>query len=1069
MNIRRKHSTFWVGSVLFLILVWKVRAANYVVAWGDNRSGQSSVPQGLTNVVAIAGGTFHSLAVRSDGTVAAWGCCSPQTNVPPGLSGVVSVAAGYLHSVALRSNGTVVSWGLNADGETNVPPGLTNTMAIAAGDYHTVALRSNGTVVAWGYPDSRIAVPANLSNVIAVGASQDNSLALKNDGTLVRWGPTGIGVIPLSSLSNVVAVSGAFLVLLQDGTVVSWGSNSAGQTNVPAGLAGVTAIAGNGSHNLALGNGGNLVAWGDGTWGQTNIPPGITNITRIAVGPTTSLAIVSVLDGSPIITSHPFQLTAFTGESPAFTVSAEGTPPLACQWQFQGTNIPGATNFLLQLTNAQLTNAGSYRAIITNSFGSATSLSASLTVTASPPIVTFQIPNQTVFSGSSVTLSLPIPATGSLPLTYQWRFNNSNIPDATNAALVITNVQPSNEGNYRIFISNPYSSVLTSNAYLTVIDLQGALDNPGLIWSSSGNASWLPQNTVTYNATMGVVARSGAITNNQQSTLETTVIGPATLSFWWQVSSQPIADYLSFSIDGVEQNRISGSSSWIQSTYYLTSGSHTLDWRYSKDGSASAGEDLGRVDQVGVTFGATAPVVAINPMQQAMMPGSNAIFSVSAQGTPPFTYQWQFNNSDITGATNSSLVLTNVQLSDNGNYRLIVHNDAGSATSTNAVLVVFNYVGPQTPQDQIDRWYFRDSSFVTRVEFVGGTFIALGTNGTIRTSPDGKIWTARNSGTTANLNGAAFGSVLPGNKPGFVVVGSGGKILTSSDATNWASVASGTSVDLTDIAFLTDTFVAVTANGPPNALYSWDGQHWYPSSFPSGPSGNRADAIATDGNSFIAVAGPEFADEIWQSYDGYTWTDVGFSDAVIGGIAYGNNRFIMAGWEGWPRVSTNGGASWFASPSSVITPGSFPEVGSDIAFGNGNFLVVRGWLTNGFLTTIDGVTWNSRPIFLGSQIDSVCFGNGTFVISSSGGSYPAGIYQSEAAAIPFFTSTFQPLSNSFTFYISGELGRAYRLRVSSNLTDWTDVCSYTNLAPGTVLVAPIPPGLPRAFYKVVSP
>ncbi len=69
--------------------------------------GQTNVPAGLTNVVAIAGGSYHSLALKYDGTVVAWGDDSAgQTNVPPGLNNVVAIAAGGFHSLALKNDGS---------------------------------------------------------------------------------------------------------------------------------------------------------------------------------------------------------------------------------------------------------------------------------------------------------------------------------------------------------------------------------------------------------------------------------------------------------------------------------------------------------------------------------------------------------------------------------------------------------------------------------------------------------------------------------------------------------------------------------------------------------------------------------------------------------------------------------------------------------------------------------------------------------------------------------------------------------------------------------------------------
>jgi hypothetical protein len=98
--------------------------AGEVVAWGSNTFGQVTVPAGLTNVVAIAAGRNHNLALRNDGTVVAWGDNRfGQCNVPAGLTNVVSIVAGAAHSLALKMDGRVVAWGTN-DTRTSVPSSL---------------------------------------------------------------------------------------------------------------------------------------------------------------------------------------------------------------------------------------------------------------------------------------------------------------------------------------------------------------------------------------------------------------------------------------------------------------------------------------------------------------------------------------------------------------------------------------------------------------------------------------------------------------------------------------------------------------------------------------------------------------------------------------------------------------------------------------------------------------------------------------------------------------------------------------------------------------------------------
>lgn len=131
-----------------------------------------------------------------------------------------------------------------------------------------------------------------------------------------------------------------------------------------------------------------------------------------------------------------------------------------------------------------------------------------------------------------------------------------------------------------------------------------ALDNTGLTWSSTGNAIWGIQTGVTHD---GVdAAHSGTITNSQTSSITTTIVGTGLLTFWWKVSSEVGFDFLRFYLDGVEQVSapgISGEVNWQQRIVTIPTGTHTLTWTYSKDGSVSAGLDAGWLDQV--AFGST--------------------------------------------------------------------------------------------------------------------------------------------------------------------------------------------------------------------------------------------------------------------------------------------------------------------------------------------------------------------------------------------------------------------------------------------------------------------------------
>ncbi|MSU35212.1 MAG: hypothetical protein EXS36_08870 [Pedosphaera sp.] len=110
-----------------------------------NEGSSLSIPGGLSGIVAIAAGAHHTVALKNDGTVVAWGN-GAQDGIPAGLSEVIAVGAGFSFTVALENDGTVVAWGANDQGQTKVPVGLSEVVAIAVGTYHTVALKSDGLV-----------------------------------------------------------------------------------------------------------------------------------------------------------------------------------------------------------------------------------------------------------------------------------------------------------------------------------------------------------------------------------------------------------------------------------------------------------------------------------------------------------------------------------------------------------------------------------------------------------------------------------------------------------------------------------------------------------------------------------------------------------------------------------------------------------------------------------------------------------------------------------------------------------------------------------------------------------
>ncbi len=457
-----------------------------VVAWGDNQYGQSTVPVGLGNVAANAA-EWHNLTLRTDGTVTAWGGgpYASALSVPSGLSDVVQLAAGNGFSLALKADGTVVAWGDNYAGRTTVPAGLANVVSIAAGNSFGVALKADGTVVAWGdSSNGYTSVPSDLRNVMAIAAGDEHTLAVKSDGTVVAWGYFGAGAVTVpAGLSNVVAVaggSGLSLALKADGTVVGWGGSQA--ATIPAGLSGVTKIAAGQSHGLALKSDGSVMSWGFNGNGQTTVPVSAANVADIEAGNLHSLAIVP--GALPAITIQPANKIATLGDTVSFSVGVSGLGPFAYRWQkngvdlSNGTRISGTTTATLSITDAQAGDAGDYSVVVSNTAGSVTSNTATLTVVA-PPVIVSRPLTRIVASGQPAVFTVSASGSGH---TYEWRHQGEIIAGQSGPTMAIPHVSPADRGVYWVEVTNAAGGKTRSYFFLNV-----AVPNVGVsAWGYNG-------------------------------------------------------------------------------------------------------------------------------------------------------------------------------------------------------------------------------------------------------------------------------------------------------------------------------------------------------------------------------------------------------------------------------------------------------------------------------------------------------------------------------------------------------------------------------------------------------
>jgi phage gpG-like protein len=442
--------------------------------------------------------------------------------------------------------------------------------------------------------------------------------------------------------------------------------------------------------------------------------------------------VINRLVSPPSITVQPTNLTVLVGTNVTLAAVATGTAPLSYQWQSNGVSMAGATNTTLLFSNVQTNATAIYSVVVTNSVGSVTSSNAVLTVNA-PPIITAQPVSQSVMAGSNVTFT--VAATGTAPLGYRWRFNGTNLADggrvtgAMGSTLTVANLVINDAGSYDVVVTNVAGTVISSNAVLTVsaapvapsittqptnqtvlagtnVTLAVIADGTGTLiyqWLSNGVALASATNTmlnfvnVQTNAT---AAYSVVITNSVGSV--TSSIVALTVNALPVITTQPAG-----------QSVVAGSDVIFT---VVAGGTTPLNYQWRFNGTNLAGATAASYTRANVqtnhagnydvvvtnvagtvtssnavlTVGAApvAPSITMQPTNQTVLVGTNVTLAVVAGGTAPLSYQWQSNGVSVAGATNATLVFTNVQPNAAATYSVVITNNVGGVTSGNAVLTV---------------------------------------------------------------------------------------------------------------------------------------------------------------------------------------------------------------------------------------------------------------------------------------------------------------------------------------------------------------------------------------------
>ena len=324
-----------------------------VIGWGLDEFGEIDPPANATNVVAISAGGYQSMALRADGSIVCWGYYDGGIPIPETETDIVAIAAGYSYDLALKADGTVAGWGEYEYGRfqpVTIPDGATNVVAIAAGSAHSLALKADGTVLGWGDDTyGQTDIPANATNLVAISAGAAHSLALKADGTVIAWGTNSFGRLDVpTAATNIVAIAAGglhSLALRADGKVFAWGWDAAGQTEIPPNATNIVEISAGYYDCLAIVTNGPVLGWGGDYYGQSSIPGGLnTNYLPVTVNG-------SVNADGPGTYTLTYSATNSQGEVGMATrtvIVVDTTPPsLVCPTNMtvEFSNAAGATVF----------------------------------------------------------------------------------------------------------------------------------------------------------------------------------------------------------------------------------------------------------------------------------------------------------------------------------------------------------------------------------------------------------------------------------------------------------------------------------------------------------------------------------------------------------------------------------------------------------------------------------------------------------------------------------------------------------------------------------------------------
>lgn len=398
----------------------------------------------------------------------------------------------------------------------------------------------------------------------------------------------------------------------------------------------------------------------------------------------------------PLIVQQPVDLTVRAGEPAHFSVQALGAQPLGFQWLFNGMALPTAlaAGPTLTVSNAQSAQAGEYRVVVTNQFGSAISAPAFLTVL-EPPRIT-QPPQPTVVAvGEEVVLTVAAEGTG--PLRYYWRRNGVFIPDAHEPILRLPAVRPDDSGSYSVVVENLLGAVSSPEVPVWVVlpelNLQDLFTNQveladpvGVGRASNRGAGVEPGEPLHYGKPGGhSVWLAWRALDDGVVTFRTSGSGFDTL----------LAAYVGSSVDQLTEVASDDDSAGFLCSQIRFNAVRGRLYHIAIDGFNGQAGDI--VLSWTLEIGAEPLPVILQQPQSVLTSLSNRVtFSILATQDVGWSYQWFHNGQPVSLGNEPVLTIQNAQLTDAGVYFVRLIRGAQSLDSRPALLQI-SLVEPDGP------------------------------------------------------------------------------------------------------------------------------------------------------------------------------------------------------------------------------------------------------------------------------------------------------------------------------------------------------------------------------------